>query len=144
MTYGRGEGMTYGELIRDCRIASGKSLRAVARYVGISHVYLGFVERGARARLNPGHLEKLLEVLPTLTRAEVEALSSPPCEDWKARAEAAERQVDALIATLKHVDDELFASIEQHVLGGITLHGIVCTRQDVRRALAAAEVKPQK
>jgi transcriptional regulator with XRE-family HTH domain len=72
----------FGAYLRRMRIRGGYSLREVARAVGISHVYLGEVERGVRGPLNPEHWDALLKAIPELDRAELEreAVSSRPLQ----------------------------------------------------------------
>lgn len=72
----------FGAYLRQKRIAAGRSLREVAEAVGISHVYLGEVERGVRGPLKPEHWNALIECVPGLTREELEhhARTSRPLE----------------------------------------------------------------
>ena len=73
---------SFGAYLRRMRVAAGKSLREVAEAVGISHVYLGEVERGARGPLKPEHWDALIRAIPGVTRAELrrEADTSRPLE----------------------------------------------------------------
>lgn len=73
---------SFGAYLRRMRVAAGKSLREVAEAVGISHVYLGEVERGARGPLKPEHWDALVRAIPGITRAELrrEAETSRPLE----------------------------------------------------------------
>jgi transcriptional regulator with XRE-family HTH domain len=64
----------FGCYLRAKRIDARLSVRALAQQVGISHVYLGEVERGERGPLDRRHWPKLLEhvkgiTLPALERA---------------------------------------------------------------------------
>jgi PTS system nitrogen regulatory IIA component len=61
----------FGAYLRERRVAAGLSLREVARALGISHVYLGEVERGVRGPLRPEHWSALLKTVPTLSRGEL-------------------------------------------------------------------------
>ena len=61
----------FGSYLRHARVASGRSLREVADAIGISHVYLGEVERGVRGPLMESHWDALLAAIPGLTRAEL-------------------------------------------------------------------------
>jgi transcriptional regulator with XRE-family HTH domain len=65
----------FGAYLREVRAASGKSLREVADALGISHVYLGEVERGRRRTLPKKYWESLVEVVPAFSRAELESLA---------------------------------------------------------------------
>jgi transcriptional regulator with XRE-family HTH domain len=66
----------FGAYLREVRTASGKSLREVADALGISHVYLGEVERGRRRTLPEKYWAALTEVLPQLSPEELESLAS--------------------------------------------------------------------
>ncbi len=61
----------FGAYLRRQRIESGRSLREVAEAVGISHVYLGEVERGVRGPLKPDHWSALVRAIPGLTLEEL-------------------------------------------------------------------------
>ncbi|HKN02074.1 MAG TPA: helix-turn-helix transcriptional regulator [Candidatus Binataceae bacterium] len=70
----------FGRYLRQKRVAAGRSLREVASALGLSHVYLGEVERGVRGPLRPEHWVALLKAVPELTREELEwqaAVSRP-------------------------------------------------------------------
>jgi transcriptional regulator with XRE-family HTH domain len=62
----------FGVYLRQQRVAAGLSLRDVAQRLGISHVYLGEVERGVRGPLKPEHWSALLKIIPSLSRIELE------------------------------------------------------------------------
>jgi transcriptional regulator with XRE-family HTH domain len=72
----------FGSYLRRARVACGRSLRDVAAALGISHVYLGEVERGVRGPLKPEHWDALIKAIPELTREELErhAAASRPLE----------------------------------------------------------------
>jgi transcriptional regulator with XRE-family HTH domain len=61
----------YGELVRTRRVEAKRSLRTVADHIGVSHVFLAEVERGIRAPLKPEYEPKLIEIVPTLTAADL-------------------------------------------------------------------------
>ncbi|HEY6419353.1 MAG TPA: helix-turn-helix transcriptional regulator [Candidatus Binataceae bacterium] len=63
----------FGAYLRRQRIESGRSLREVAETVGISHVYLGEVERGVRGPLKPEHWSALVRAIPGLTIEELQS-----------------------------------------------------------------------
>ena len=70
----------FGAYLRRQRVAAGRSLRDVAATLGVSHVYLGEVERGVRGPLRPEHWDALRKAIPGVTRAELErhaAVSRP-------------------------------------------------------------------
>lgn len=58
----------FGTYLREVRLAEKRSLRLVARELGISHVYLSEVERGLMLPLLEKHWDTLLQVLPSLSR----------------------------------------------------------------------------
>ena len=62
----------FGRLIRRRRVEAGRSLRDVADAIGISHVYLGEVERGLRGPLKREHWHALMQAIPGLGREELE------------------------------------------------------------------------
>lgn len=65
---------TFGEYLKRKRVAAGLSVREVAQYIGVSHVTLGEVERGARSGLKRERWDKLAEVIHGFSAAEVERL----------------------------------------------------------------------
>src|SRR5579872_614189 len=62
----------FGDYVRHARVANGLSLREVADAVGISHVYLGEVERGVRGPLMESHWDALIAAIRGLTRTELQ------------------------------------------------------------------------
>ncbi|MEM7211067.1 MAG: helix-turn-helix transcriptional regulator [Pseudomonadota bacterium] len=62
----------FGAYLRGKRVAAKMTLREVARQIGLSHVYLGEVERGVRAPLDPKHWGRIMAVIPEVTREELE------------------------------------------------------------------------
>lgn len=65
----------FGRHIRRMREAAGLSLRDVARGVGVSHVYLGEVERGRRGPILRSRWRALTEAIPGLTMADLQRLA---------------------------------------------------------------------
>ena len=62
----------FGRYLRERRVDAEISLRSAASKIGISAVYLGEVERGVRPPLKEKHWDKLLKVVPTLSREKLE------------------------------------------------------------------------
>ena len=62
----------FGKKLHEARLAQGLSLRDLALVLGVSHVYLGEVERGLKSRLADEHWDKLLKALPEVTREELD------------------------------------------------------------------------
>lgn len=63
---------TFGAFVRDRRIAAGISLRKAADALGVSHVYLGEVERGVRAILPRERWADLIRTIPAITTEDLE------------------------------------------------------------------------
>lgn len=72
----------FGRMLRGQRVKAGLSLRDVADKVGISHVYLGEVERGQRGPLPEKHWAAVCAAIPGLMEKELResALASKPIE----------------------------------------------------------------
>ncbi len=68
-------GTPFGNYIRTMRLENEMSIRSLARHLGLSHVYLGRVERGDTTPLTEEHWPKLLEVLPGVTEQDLIAKS---------------------------------------------------------------------
>jgi transcriptional regulator with XRE-family HTH domain len=62
----------FGQYIRQRRVEAELSLRFVADQLGISHVYLGEVERGVRPPLKKEHWAKLIATIPDIIEQELE------------------------------------------------------------------------
>lgn len=65
--------MNFGRCLRSARLKAGVSLRDLAAALGLSHVFVGEVERG-RQGLAHKHWPRLLEVLPGLDPRQLEHL----------------------------------------------------------------------
>jgi transcriptional regulator with XRE-family HTH domain len=63
---------SFGKYLRAQRNKAGKSLRQVADEIGVSHVFLGEVERGERAPLKRERWPALIAALPELTMEALE------------------------------------------------------------------------
>lgn len=72
----------FGSYLRQMRMRAGLSLRDVAAGLGVSHVYLGEVERGVRGALKQDHWPKLKEILPgvSIEKLNREATLSKPVQ----------------------------------------------------------------
>lgn len=89
----------FGRYLRRHRVAAGISLRAAARKLGISAVYLSEVERGVRRSLPPKYWPELQEIIPTLTHADLDdrdQVSKPITFDVSARSPRTQRAAVAL------------------------------------------------
>jgi len=63
-----------GRYLRAKRVAAGLSLRRVAEQIGVSHVYLGEVERGVRPPLKRERWPQVAEAIPKVTVDELQEL----------------------------------------------------------------------
>jgi len=70
------KGHEFGRYIRRVRVEAGVSLRAAARAIGVSAVYLGEVERGVRPPLKKERWDALVKIVPTLDRDTMNRLSA--------------------------------------------------------------------
>ena len=66
----------YGTFVRTKRLEAGLSLRALAEKMGVSHVYIGEVERGARGPFAADKVTLLLAALPNVSREDLERHTS--------------------------------------------------------------------
>lgn len=66
----------FGRYIRRHRVDADISLRAAAKAMDISAVYLGEVERGVRPPLLESHWDTLIRVIPTIDRAALSRLTA--------------------------------------------------------------------
>ena len=73
---GTQKGHDFGRYIRRSRVDAGVSLRAAARAIGVSAVYLGEVERGVRPPLKQKWWDDLIKAVPTLDRSAMDRLSA--------------------------------------------------------------------
>lgn len=73
---------TFGDYLRSKRLASGMSLRQLADQLGVSHVFLGEVERGVRGGLKRERWDDLVRALPgvSLDDLERQAIAARPLE----------------------------------------------------------------
>lgn len=68
----------FGQYIREERTRHRISLRQLADELGVSHVFLGAVERGKdrpRRLLAEEHWDKLIELVPTITKSKLRRLA---------------------------------------------------------------------
>lgn len=69
------ERSAFGRYVRSTRVEARLSLRDVADRLGVSHVYLGEVERGVRPPLKKERWKALLAAIPGLDRSRLEKLA---------------------------------------------------------------------
>lgn len=65
----------FAAYLRDQRMAAGLSLRALAEVLGVSHVFLGEIERGRQRILPRHHWDALLRAIPEIDRDTLERLA---------------------------------------------------------------------
>ena len=58
----------FGAYVREAREQAKFSLRQVANKLGVSHVYLGEVERGVRGPMDQKHWPILMKTIPGITK----------------------------------------------------------------------------
>ena len=73
---------SFGKYLRARRVAADLSLRDVASRLGVSHVYLGEVERAVRPPLKRDRWQALVDAIPGVTIDELEraAATSRPIQ----------------------------------------------------------------
>lgn len=124
ISMGNNKTTPYGALLRERRVKAGLSLREVAEHIGISHVFLADVERGVSSPLKVEREVTLLEIMPTVTAAELHRARiaskpvkiTPPNERYHELASVFARRVErenlsdskfnAILALLNEGDDE--------------------------------------
>ncbi len=94
----------FGLYLREKRIAAKKSLREVAKALGISHVYLGEVERGRRRVLPEHHWDALMRAVPGTTKADLRRLAAQSEALDPVGLEGAGRKV--VLALARKLDEE--------------------------------------
>lgn len=65
----------FGKYLRRKRVELKFSLRRVADQIGVSHVYLGEVERGVRGPIKRERWASICEALPGVTEADLERVA---------------------------------------------------------------------
>lgn len=63
---------SFGRYLRHCRVESNLSLRELADRIGVSHVYLGEVERGVRGPMKRERWSALCKAMPSMKAVELE------------------------------------------------------------------------
>ena len=102
----------FGVYLRERRTAAKKSLRVVATALGITHVYLGEVERGRRRILPEKYWKDLAKIVPGVTVSELRtmAVSSAPIDP--SAVEGPER--DVVVALARTLDEEGLSDDDAH------------------------------
>jgi transcriptional regulator with XRE-family HTH domain len=63
---------SFGKYLRHCRVENNLSLRQLADKIGISHVYLGEVERGVRGPMKRDRWAALCNAMPSMSMVELD------------------------------------------------------------------------
>lgn len=97
----------FGVYLRDARTADKKSLREVADELGITHVYLGEIERGRRRSLPEKYWERLTEVVPSITMEGLQAAAavSEPLDPSTMQG----RSRDVVVALARALEDNVMS-----------------------------------
>lgn len=106
----------FGVYLREARTAAGKSLRDVADALGITHVYLGEVERGRRRSLPEKYWEKLAEVVPGVEVEELEATAAASEPLDPAAMEGRGREVVVALARALEEEDGMPEELANRLL----------------------------
>jgi transcriptional regulator with XRE-family HTH domain len=72
----------FGRNLKEARLNAGLSLRALAEKLGITHVFLGEIERGVKQVLPEKRWDDLLKAIPSLKK--------PDLVDWAERSKTLE------------------------------------------------------
>lgn len=96
----------FGRYIRRQRVVAQISLRAAARALSVSAVYLGEVERGVRPPLKVEHWDALIRVVPTIERSTLERLSSKARPIQLDLRDAPPRYQDLAIALARRIEKQ--------------------------------------
>ena len=71
----------FGRNLREARMNAGLTLRQLADKVGVTHVFIGEVERGVKARITEKHWDGLMKAL---------SVKKKDLEEWSSRSEKLE------------------------------------------------------
>lgn len=108
--------MTFGNLFREIRKGSGKSMGDVARHLGISVTYLSDVERGERPALSPERIRDACGFMQCsdgdVTRLLSSAAAGAGAFKLPMPASLAGREAGAaLMRGFDHLDDDAYRAI---------------------------------
>jgi transcriptional regulator with XRE-family HTH domain len=100
----------FGEFIKSKRLAAELSLRDVADAVGVSHVYVGEVERGRRRSMPKEHWKALAKAIPGVTEKElrIRAALSAPLDP----SELEGRERDVVVALARRIETKPLTETE--------------------------------
>lgn len=95
----------FGQYIRIKRVEAGISMRSLADRLGVSHVYLGMVERGKEKSLPEKYWEVLTATVPGIDRNRLEYLASTEQIEIDL-SQASENEHRAAFALRRRIQDE--------------------------------------
>jgi transcriptional regulator with XRE-family HTH domain len=102
----------FGAYLRAQRVAAGLSLRQVADALGVSHVYLGEVERGVRGPIAKERWPQLLQAIPSLSQVELERRAATTRPLQLALSEAPPKYQDLGLALARRIQEQDLSQTE--------------------------------
>lgn len=113
----------YGKYLQTERIKARLSLRRVAEALGVSHVYLSEVERGVRAPLKRDRWPALIDAIPSVTMAGLEAAAALSRPVQLSLAEAPPEYQNLALALARRMEGRDIAPADMDKLMKILLGG---------------------
>ena len=102
----------FGKYIRSQRAVAGVSLRAAAKTLGVSAVYLGEVERGVRQPLQSVHWDALIRAVPTIDRSALERLTAKQKPIQLDLRDAPPRYQDLGLALARRIESQNLSTVD--------------------------------
>ena len=97
---------SFGKFLRLERVKAGLSLRKTAQELGVSHVYLGEVERGVRAPLARDRWPRLMAVIPAISADQLARLDAEVRPVKLRVAEAPPAYQDLALAFARRIENQ--------------------------------------
>lgn len=102
----------FGRYIRSKRAEAGVSLRAAAKALGVSAVYLGEVERGVRPPLKEAHWDALIGAVPSIERAVLSRLTAKQRPIQLDLRDSPPRYQDLGLALARRIEKQSLSNID--------------------------------
>lgn len=102
----------FGRYIRSKRAEAEVSLRAAAKALGVSAVYLGEVERGVRPPLKQAHWDALIAAVPSIERAVLDRLTAKQRPIQLDLRDAPPRYQDLGLALARRIEKQSLSNID--------------------------------
>ena len=102
----------FGRYIRSMRAEAGVSLRAMAKALGVSAVYLGEVERGVRPPLKEAHWGALIGAVPSIERAVLHRLTAKQRPIQLDLRDSPPRYQDLGLALARRIEKQSLSNID--------------------------------